>query len=247
VAIEEATSFALRQLEMRGARVSAGRCREIRHSADGAEAGRRMQVVRGLDSKRGGCGRLEELSSRRGEDERNRACPPRLSPRSASCRGRALRRLRSAPESSRTLPAGASARGRYVAPSSRRPDERDVSPLLKAGVSRCRGARASGAVDSLRGVPPSLRGAYQGKDGDLRGRLARPPRGSAARSVEAEARAAEPESSVPAAGAPRSPDPAPHARVSRCGRGLAAATATGSWSCCRPPARGRSRRASGAG
>ena len=53
VAIEEATSFALRQLEMRGARVSAGRCREIRHSADGAEAGRRMQVVRGLDSQGG--------------------------------------------------------------------------------------------------------------------------------------------------------------------------------------------------
>ena len=53
VAIEEATSFALRQLEMRGARLAAGRCREIRHSADGAEAGRRMQVVRGLDSQGG--------------------------------------------------------------------------------------------------------------------------------------------------------------------------------------------------
>jgi hypothetical protein len=52
-AIDEATSFALRQLELRGARVTAGRCREVRHSADGAEAGRRMQVVRGLDAQGG--------------------------------------------------------------------------------------------------------------------------------------------------------------------------------------------------
>ncbi|MFL5303318.1 MAG: DUF2786 domain-containing protein [Anaeromyxobacteraceae bacterium] len=52
-AIAEATDFALRQLELRGARVGAGRSREIRHSADGAEAGKRMEVVRGLDSQGG--------------------------------------------------------------------------------------------------------------------------------------------------------------------------------------------------
>ena len=53
VALDEARSFARRQLEMRGARVTAGRGREVRHSAEGAEAGRRMQVVRGLDSQGG--------------------------------------------------------------------------------------------------------------------------------------------------------------------------------------------------
>jgi hypothetical protein len=53
VALGEARSFARRQLEMRGARVTAGRGREFRHSADGAEAGRRMQVVRGIDSQGG--------------------------------------------------------------------------------------------------------------------------------------------------------------------------------------------------
>jgi hypothetical protein len=53
VALDEARSFARRQLEMRGARVTAGRGREVRHSVEGAEAGRRMQVVRGLDSQGG--------------------------------------------------------------------------------------------------------------------------------------------------------------------------------------------------
>jgi len=53
VALEEAKDFAERQLEMRGARVSAGRGREIRHNAQGAEAGRRMQVVRGIDTRGG--------------------------------------------------------------------------------------------------------------------------------------------------------------------------------------------------
>ncbi len=53
VALDEARSFAMRQLEMRGYSVSAGRGREIRHSAEGAETGRRMQVVRGLDSQGG--------------------------------------------------------------------------------------------------------------------------------------------------------------------------------------------------
>jgi hypothetical protein len=58
VALDEARSFAVRQVEMRGLRVSAGRCREIRHSVEGAEAGRRMQVVRGLDSQGGAPRRL---------------------------------------------------------------------------------------------------------------------------------------------------------------------------------------------
>jgi hypothetical protein len=53
MALDEAKSFALRQLEMRGSRVRVGRGREVRHSAEGAEAGRRMQVVRGLDSQGG--------------------------------------------------------------------------------------------------------------------------------------------------------------------------------------------------
>ncbi|MBI5545461.1 MAG: DUF2786 domain-containing protein, partial [Deltaproteobacteria bacterium] len=50
-ALDEAESFAMQQCEMRGMRVRTGRGRAIRHSAEGAEAGRRMQVVRGLDSQ----------------------------------------------------------------------------------------------------------------------------------------------------------------------------------------------------
>ncbi len=49
VALDEAQSFAQKQLDLRGERVSTARCREVRHSEEGAEAGRRMQVVRGLD------------------------------------------------------------------------------------------------------------------------------------------------------------------------------------------------------
>jgi len=48
---DEAERFARQQLEMRGARVGAAHSREVRHSAAGAEAGRRMQVVHGLDSR----------------------------------------------------------------------------------------------------------------------------------------------------------------------------------------------------
>jgi hypothetical protein len=50
-ALDEARSFARQQLELRGARVMAGRGRAVRHSAEGAEAGKRMQVVRGIDSR----------------------------------------------------------------------------------------------------------------------------------------------------------------------------------------------------
>jgi hypothetical protein len=53
VALDDAKGFALKQVEMRGMKVGTGRGREVRFSAVGAEVGRSMQVVRGLDSQGG--------------------------------------------------------------------------------------------------------------------------------------------------------------------------------------------------
>ncbi|MGC4121991.1 MAG: hypothetical protein QM765_46905 [Myxococcales bacterium] len=50
-ALNEATDFAEHQLELRGFRVGKARAREVRYSAVGAELGKRMEVVRGLDSQ----------------------------------------------------------------------------------------------------------------------------------------------------------------------------------------------------
>jgi histone acetyltransferase (RNA polymerase elongator complex component) len=51
VALNEAERFAQQQCNMRGVLIGSIRRRKIYHSSEGAEAGRRMQVVRGLDSQ----------------------------------------------------------------------------------------------------------------------------------------------------------------------------------------------------
>jgi len=52
-ALEESKQFAAHLLGQRGIRVGTGRSRRSHHSEEGAEAGRRMQVVRGLDAQGG--------------------------------------------------------------------------------------------------------------------------------------------------------------------------------------------------